>query len=582
MGRLYKFGGMETNIPGIYSDRKFPPSSEGVGAATSVVVIMGEANGGIPYNASGELEERLNFFESDSDALDVLKGGNAYYATEFFLTPSNDERFAKPGSAIVCVVNQMTKSGSALQDSESNDIIDLASVRYGLSANQIARKIAAGTNYGKKIILKYQDKIILEKDDVGAEYLAIQYTGEGSAATLTITGTALTTAITGTTEDNLDITLADFENLNQLVSFIDEQAGYSCLLRGNGDANPSVFDAVTTQSIMTEYVARADVEAIIQAINTCKEVTAELHASAVRSAIVNDANFVFFTGGSRSAATSEDWSAALSMLSMIRLNHIAAATGDSSIQAMVNSHNQQMSGIEEKKYRRGGAGASESTISQSARIAEMKALNSSRMEYCITPFFRYDKVNGGKKEFAPFFLHAMIAGLRYANHITFDTTFKNLNILGVAETYTKTEMKRYIAAGATIVQKGEAGFEVMANPTTYQGVNLILLTPSMMRTIDYITEDSEVKIKNQLAALDRAPDEVIISKIENWLSTELLKGYRDTDKVLTKDPTTGAKAYSNVSFKLLGNKFEFKYRGVVVAPIQFGFVTHEFVTVGQR
>ena len=88
--------------------------------------------------------------------------------------------------------------------------------------------------------------------------------------------------------------------------------------------------------------------------------------------------------------------------------------------------------IKIKKYRQAGAGAGSTTTTKASRIAQMKAMNSAYMEYCVSSFERYDYVNKEVPEddFEPYYAGAMIAGLRYANNVGMDVVFKSVNIQG--------------------------------------------------------------------------------------------------------------------------------------------------------
>jgi hypothetical protein len=582
-----EFEGITTNIPGIYSDSDYPASLGAVRAASANVVVIGEAKGGIPYNATVDEEiEKLNPVTSVPKALDLLVGGPAYYMTEFYLTPTRDEELSVPSKCFVCAVNPMVRATSAVKNVAAlADIIDLKARRYGAQTNQLTRSIVAGTVAGKKITIKFRGKLVAEKDNVGMAYFSIQYTGAGTAATLTINGTQLSTTITGGPgSENLALTFADFSTIGQLVAYINEQAGYTCVLLGRSDAASSTLDAVTTQAIKaTAYNCRADVEAVIQFFNTESqgEIIAALHTGAAREALGNDANFIFFAGGSDGTTTSTNWSEALAFLKRMNINHILVASGDPTIHAMVATHIQEMSSIENKANRSAGAGAT-SGKTKAARIAEMKVLGSARLEYWNTPIYRYDLANSSQKRlFDPFYGAALGAGIRFANHITTSVTFKNVNVLALGEELEREDKKDIIDAGGSLIERNDRGFTVTHNVSTYQAANLILNLPSMLRTCDFITLDSQAKLLAMIAKLKKAPNSLVISSIQNYAITNLLPGYVD-DGLLTKDPNTGAAAFSDVEFSLHGDRFNFAFTGIVPAPLHFMFIKQTFIITGSR
>lgn len=581
-----KFEGIETNIPGIYTESEFPPTLGAVQAPTNIVAIIGKGKGGVPYNASGvDDEDKVNVISSVAQALDLIRGGDSLYMAEFYLDPTKDPTLNTPARCLYFRVDPASAAQRILQDGGSNNIIQLDTTRYGAFANQLARKIEAGTNLGHKVTVKLAGEELVQEDDIGYEYMTIEYTGAGSAADLTITDTTLSTTVTGGPGgEDLSMTLSEFPTLGDVVAYINEQPAYSASLKYRSNAKSDTFDAVTSQSIFgSPYTAVAHVQALLDFFNLrAKGEIVATYVGSARNDVANDSNFIFFTGGSDGTASNSDWADTLELMKKFRINHVLAATGDPAIHTMVDQHVRDMSGIEEKKNRSAGYGA-ELNKTVSTRIDEMKALNSQRSEYWFTPFRRPDILNNNEaKEFDPFYLAAMGAGIRFGNDVTISATFKQLNILGVSETYDRPTKKQIIDAGGSIVGRDEtgSGFSVIHNVTTYQGVNLILNLPSMLRTADAITLDSQVKIQRRIANLKKAPTAMVIKDMENYLKVNLLPFYRDEVGWLTDDPFAERPAFSDVQFTIKGDRFDFSFTGIIPAPLHFGFIKQRFVVIG--
>lgn len=581
------FEGISTNIPGVYTKSEFPPSLGSSGISLNVVAVIGSSKGGVPYNATGLTDaERVNIISSVAQALDILEEGDAYYMTEFYLSPTNDAALNLPTTCLMFRPDPATQGSSTLKDGSSNDIIDLTSSRYGTSGNQVARKVETATNLGHKVTIKFKGVTLAEEDDVGFEYLEIQYTGAGTAATMTISATQLGTTVTGGPGgEDLTLLFADFPKLGDLVEYINEQTSYTCILKAPSDTLTTTFDVVTGQDIKTSaYTAVAHVEALIQFFNSQSqgEIIAALHASAVRTDVANDANFVFMTSGAKGSATSTTWGDTFTLMEKFRINHILVADSTAAYHAMASTHVNRMSAIEGKRNRTASSGAAAAqTIA--TRLAEVKSINNARFEYHFTPFSRFDLPNNSvKKSFAPFLGAALTAGIRYGNNVTISATFKTLNVLSVDETYTDPEKKQIIGGGGSLFGEEERGFVVTHNVSTYQGENLILNLPSMLRTADAITLDSQARIQTRLAAQTTAADALIIEDMKNFLYSNLLPDYRDSKKWLTDDPITSDAAFSDVEFTLSGDSFTFSFTGIIPAPIHYAFIKQKFVVVGAR
>lgn len=586
MAQYYDFGGQKIIIPGSYTKRSFP-LDEGAGATIGKVIIMGEASkGGIPYNAYTEVEDIINVVEGQAQALNVFGGGDLYYGAEFYLTPTKDDRFSKPSKAECVVVNQMTQATTVLQNG-ATDVIDVKWNKFGTDGNTAAIQVSSGTTTGKMVEVVYKGSTVLSQDNVTLNLMKIQYTGIGAPATMTITATTLTTTCVGAASDDLTLTLADYEDMGTLINYINNQPNYTCTLTGQSDEFTNVFDAVAGQSIATEYACVGIDEAIIRLLNSTGETTASLHAAASRLVISNMANFKYLTGGTVSAATTNDWRAALVKLEDYELNNIVAMTGSETLHALVQDHCDRMNAIKTKKYRQAGFGAGSTTTSKAQRIAEMKSLNSAYIEYCVSSFKRYDYVNKTvpTTDFYPYYLYPMIAGFRYANNVGMDIVFKYLNVLSTPE-IAKADQEDYAAAGATIIQKvtnvnNISQFEIKINNTTYQGSQVTRTNPSVVYEINVLTKDFEERVIEEIRSLDTVANSVIIAKLQNWITTYLFPKYRDDYKWITDGPD-GQKAFDNVVFTQDGEQFTTTATLTMSVTPRFAFNFLTFIVPGQN
>jgi hypothetical protein len=154
--------------------------------------------------------------------------------------------------------------------------------------------------------------------------LTIQYIGTGSASAMTVTNTTLITTVTagpGGETLNIDFTAAGTDTLGELVTFIDALPAYTCTLGVAADRDLLVASAlanVTGQEIRTvsyalmaqpgkmNYVHRATLGSIIQAINTQ---STQVRAARVAGATAAPANLAqtFFTGGTNPVLTLSDY-----------------------------------------------------------------------------------------------------------------------------------------------------------------------------------------------------------------------------------------------------------------------------------
>lgn len=587
MARYYDFAGQKIILPGAYTDRSFP-EDQGAGAVTGRVLILGEATkGGIPYNAYDDVDNVINVVEGQAQAKNVYGGGTLYYGSEFYLTPTKDDRFNSPSEAWGIVVNQMVQASGTLTAS-ATDIIDVKWNKFGTDGNTAGFKISAGTNTGKLVNIVYKGEEVLDQDDTTLDLLDIQYTGSGSAATLTIDATTFSTSVTGDTDSNLSITLAEYGDLGSLINYINSQANYTCTLTGQSDEKTTVFDAVTAQDIKTSaYSCVGIVEALIRAINSTEAATATLTTGATRTVISNMANYKYLSGGTVSNATTQDWTDALEKLEDYDVNCLVIMSGSETIHLLVEDHVKRMNSVKVKRYRQAIFGSGSATNTKALRIKEIKSLNSAYIEYCVSPFKRYDYINNEvpTADWDPFYLAPLIAGLRYANPVGMDIIFKYLNVLSTPE-IKKKDQEDYASAGAVIIQKtvnvnNITQFEVKVDNTTYQGSQVTRTNPAVVYEINAFTKDFEEAITEEVRKLDTVADSIIIAKIQNWILTERFPYYRDSLKWITDGPN-GQKAFSNVTFSQNGEVFEVSATLTMSVTPRFIFNLFTFITPGQN
>jgi hypothetical protein len=410
--------------------------------------------------------------------------------------------------------------------------------------------------------------------------------GSGSAAELTIDTTTLSITATGSPGDDLSLTLADYADMGSLINFLNTQPNYTCKLTGKSDDFTNIFDAVTSQAIKaTAYSCKGTVEAIIRLLNSTGDLTAELHTGADRLVPDNLSEYQYFTGGTVSAASTQNWIDALKKLETYELNNIVCMSGSETIHALVSDHVERMNAVKMKKYRQAGFGSGSAVNTKALRIAEMKSLNSAYVEYCVSSFKRWDYINRVTSEFDCYYLYPLIAGFRYANNVGMDVVFKYLNVLSTPD-IEQTDQEDYAEAGATIIQKtvnvnNVNNFEVKVNNTTFQGSAVTRTNPAVVYLINILTKDFEEQVIEKIRALDTVANSVIIANIQNWITTYLFPKYRDDYKWITDGPN-GQKAFDNVVFEQDGEQFKTTATLTTSVTPRFAFNFLTFITPGQK
>lgn len=108
---------------------------------------------------------------------------------------------------------------------------------------------AVDWNYLMRAVNRGHDISIHTRDGANLSTMnamGIQYTGDGSACTITIASGILTTSITGQTDgsENLNITLSDYSSMGALATFIEAETGYAAVTYQSDGATKTPSSAI--------------------------------------------------------------------------------------------------------------------------------------------------------------------------------------------------------------------------------------------------------------------------------------------------------------------------------------------------
>lgn len=188
------FNGAQIVRPGVYSKIDSASLTPIAYGAASRVALVGTSVGGPPVsatmNSASNTPGPVVWLNNPIQAKSVLKGGDLLNAAKFVWNPSLDQN----GADLIAFVrvNPATQATLTLKDSSGNPCLDLASEDWGAWTNNIQVAIGTGTSSGKYIsIVCYPYNIVEGGQGTSADNLGnaftIQYTGNGTSATLTIT-----------------------------------------------------------------------------------------------------------------------------------------------------------------------------------------------------------------------------------------------------------------------------------------------------------------------------------------------------------------------------------------------------------
>lgn len=582
--RPLTFNGANIFRPGYYAKKDIEAGGRVGGVPLGTMIVIAKSEGGIPFGSTDfPEEERLMFFSESSEAKRVLRGGDALEAVLIALNASNDSRI-NPGASEVAVlrVNPATRSQMNIKNSGANNAILVKSYDYGLHTTGIAVSVSTGTT--GKLVQVRKDGETLAQDNITRSVISVQYTGNGTAATITKNATGITTALTGQTDgsQNLSVPFATYDTIQKIVDYIAAQPGYTAEIIDTEFAESlgAELDVVSAVDIKSAALPlKADVQAVIDYLNTTGIVVASVADEAQRTNVANTTSFEYLTGGVEGTTTNTEWSNALDFSLNFDADFVGVMTGSASVHAMLQAHVNFANQTKTRRDRRGFTGCDLSDVTDSAIQAKSKSIGSQFVGFYGGNDYRFDS-KGVLRQLPGYLLSAGIAGMSAGNDPTTPLTHKQFNIVKTAKTYSTPQVEAYIKAGCMISTpiEGGGGFKIERSVTTYFGANIIANEWSAMGTVIAIIKTHRARLQERFIGV--AGTALAQSLLESYslevLEQLLARGW------FTENRANGEVAITNHVVKVTGDVYEISYDGIVTLPINYIPATHRFSVLGAR
>lgn len=190
------FNGRMTRIPGSYSQVD-ASALESIGlSASGYIACVGTALGGKPYSAidTDDVPGTLQKSTRPGKAKEYFQAGsNLLKAEDLLFAPSNEEDIAGAQRVYWIKVNDATQSAATFNNADG-PAMTTTSEDYGYHTTRINVQIGDGTNYGKKVIIVFDD-VTETLDDIGGQGM---FSVAFAAATPALGFTTITFAISAT------------------------------------------------------------------------------------------------------------------------------------------------------------------------------------------------------------------------------------------------------------------------------------------------------------------------------------------------------------------------------------------------
>lgn len=573
------FAGANIRKPGAYSNTKVNLSGGFPLAASGIVAIIGEAEGGAPA-----ADEGVQTFTSEDIAalVDKYKSGPIVDAARLLIAPARDNRVPNGASLIrVAKTNQSTQASRIFKNAAPADLFTIKSKNYGEDETNISVKIDAGVVSSNARIITVQkgtQKEILSENAYAA-LIVIQYTGALAAASLTIQNGVLETSTTGGAED-LSIPLAG-KSIQQVVDLIDNAFNgteYTCSTTYALAASKSAADLDPISTALdiktTVKTLRGQQKEMLDIIATESSLIEATRIADVEGILATSSK-KFLTGGVKGASTNTDFQDAFDALLALRCNTVVplisrdasdlASEGltDSASSFTIDAVNLQAvthcitaSNTKNRSERNAYVSLKDTfAASQAAALA----LNHERASMLFQDV-EILGADGNLKVADPWAAACLLAGIQAGTPVGTPATFKyiNANSISHEDFNPKTQAELAIDNGLTPLEEVDSGgFRVIVHNTTYsKDANFVFNRVHVLEAADYVAYN----LRQQLEAIfigekartgsAEAIKNNVISIMSQFLRDEIIVGDDTNERLGWKDLTvtiSGNKALIDIT-----------------------------------
>jgi len=515
------FGGQSIRKPGSYSKSTVDNTRGRQLGDNGTIFLIGESTLGAP----GDAEGIQSFTASQLPDLIAKYGSGPLVdcAKAAVQAPSLSPNIAGADEVLVWKTNSTTQASLTLQNGSSEDIIILKDRAWGSAGNQIAVTIANGSSSNQKSMTVSQNNTTesLGENDAIAQ-LSVQYTGPGSACSLSISATkVLTTVCTGDTSSNLSLTLSDF-TMATLAHFINNQANYTATVLNTQTGHVKSATELDKVDITDVKPTASNLyrlqQEIVDLINENSELVEASLASPQNEGVPANLTSESLTGGSKGASINSDFSNGLAK-SLSESYEVAVpcisqdASDDinlnvtnsnstytiASVLSALSSHLILRGNTKNRKEAQGMAGFRDSD--KSNWYAEAQTLAAFRIQLAGQDVL-WQGVDGNLSWKQPHVLAALLAGARLGSEVGEPLTYKFINVSGIGHAVDpdtgisagnfdpNTDVDDAIDAGVTFLEKpATGGFRVVVDNTTYGAdENFVFNRGSVIEAADFVAK----------------------------------------------------------------------------------------------
>lgn len=447
----------------------------------------------------------------------------------------------------------------------------LETLDYGINANRVKVKVEAGTLTGKKITTSLGTAVVV-KDNIGAEYFTLQYTGAEASALVTVTGTSIVVEAGDLAAEaaihTCDLTV--YDTVEKVVDFFDAKADMTAVAGADylEKATPYALDYVADEACKAAaYAVTADLQAVADYLNSVAEPYLAAHRPNEAGEAPENISYQFLHGGTATAPDTTAWANCFVALQTEDVQCVVPLTSTPAIHAAGDAHCVFMSNASGKERRQIVGGALDDTVPATLATAA-KALNSDRTYMVASGIKAYNSA-GALTLYAPYMAAAVLGGMICGSDPGTSLTNKTLAVAGLETAYRNpTDTDVLIKGGVIPLVETNEGFKVVQSISTWAvNSNYNRVEMGTGFAVDY-TARSVREVVQPLIGKGASPALLaeVISRVENAL-IELSRPAPMGPGVLVGDETSPP--YRAIMAELAGDVVRISFTCSPVVPANY-------------
>jgi hypothetical protein len=525
---------------------------------------------------------------------------------------SNGNPVAVSAVAIVAITDlqvydkQIKGAGKSMEIMDNAGTVNVNTLMLDLGVNSAAdfleSLLVSSAERKIKLVLKRSSTSSEESyNNVGGN-IAMLMGYNGTTASLTIQEVSgvlrLQTSVTGGIGAALDIDLNKISSINDLITTINANAGYSASAASalDGGRNPSILDHVSAVGIASDLGNEAGrVKRDIWDLNvnnsspSAASALAE-YTNSQEAGLPEDNNFAFLSGGSKGGSTGLSMANAIDALQGVRCNFVVPLVSQDAsddidtddtessstytvdaVNAAVKAHCISMSTPKIKRHRIG-------IVSKRGSFADAKASAATMANFRIAHLFQdASDINssGDIEQFQPWMASVKAAGMQAAGSYKpiFNKTVnivKAIQAAGDFDDENVTDCEDAILAGLIPIQKQETGGYVFLTDQTTYGLDNNIVYNSIQAV--YISDLMALSLAQSLktAFVGESVADVTASTAESFVKAKMSEFLFLKFTVGTKLAPSG---WKSIAIRINGNVLEVDVVAVLATGIKFVPIT---------